>query len=381
MLALSLPVWAQSLPTVAPSQVRAVARRAHAGPVTPGPWAPTLTSPDWVDLFAAGPCSPSAAWPWATAYSPDGNFVYVALFGGYSPNGGCTVQKLDAVTLAPVSTLEVEESPEEIAFATDLAGNLSRIFVSNSSAHSVSVFDASETLIAHVPIPAAPGSWGAYPFGLAVSPDQSTVWVGTSDGRIHAIDAASATRDDARTLDFGPDHGFARMQFQGNQLIACTTQYLPGFSGSVAKLTRVDPAQPGQAQSVALASASGTGLFPSAQDLEIDGNRIVVAGFDMGNQVYVIDGLTFTVANTWNTGLQPAVGKYQAMGRVGRLLLVADYTSGGVARIDMQTGGLVGLFNTQATGVGAIEITPAPDGSSVLFSLVGGDRLLRYQVH
>ena len=66
------------------------------------------------------------------------------------------------------------------------------------------VFDAQDHVIATIAIPFDPlDPWGtAFPFGLAVSPDQSRVYVGTMDGRgkVFAIDTETLTLRTSETI-------------------------------------------------------------------------------------------------------------------------------------------------------------------------------------
>ncbi|MEL6713277.1 MAG: hypothetical protein AAFP86_05855, partial [Planctomycetota bacterium] len=164
----------------------AVSVPGRAGPLPTPCSRPPLVDPayrDPVDLSPWQLCG-SRAWPFSAAYTPDGEELYVTLFGGLVGSGGCAVVRLDPDTFQLRGTVMTGESPEELAFVTRPDGSLVLGFVTDSSASSVTVFDASDTTVATIPIPADPnGSFGtAFPYGLAVSPDQSTVHVGTLDG-------------------------------------------------------------------------------------------------------------------------------------------------------------------------------------------------------
>ncbi|HPF13561.1 MAG TPA: hypothetical protein PLJ12_04785, partial [Planctomycetota bacterium] len=331
-----------------------------------------------------GPCAPAGAWPWDAEYTPDGAYLYVSLFGGYQGSGGCTVLKLNALTLAPVARLHVGESPEEIVFTLDTGGAVSEMYVTSSSASSVTIFDSSDQVVATVPIPERPGGvFGtAFPFGLAVAPDQATVWVGTGEGRVFAIDVATHSVDLARTLDLGADCGFGRIAFVGNRLALTKTTYHANWMGSTASLVLIDPAVPAAAQEVLLATSPTSALYPSPQDLALDpSGSLYVAGFDMGPQVYVVDPLSATVSATWNTYTQPTAGKFQALGLHGNLLVVADLYSGQIARIDTHTGVMVGHVEAGMLGQGASELSFSPDGATLIMPMGGSDNLVRYWVH
>ena len=213
--------------------------------------------------------------PWSGRYAPDGNHVYVTLFGGGLGGSNCLVAKLDAQTLAPVSTIQVGLAPEEIAFTTTTQGALEYGFVTNSTGSSVSVFNAADQVVATIPIPVQPGDpFGtAFPFGLAVAPDQSRVYVGTLDGsgNIYAINVATLALEPTETIAFGADHGFARLTFAGEILVVPITVYNPGFQGSTGEVAFLDPKSPGTLSEVVLATSPTASAFPNPIDVEVLG--------------------------------------------------------------------------------------------------------------
>ncbi|MCA9002538.1 MAG: hypothetical protein KDB61_11480, partial [Planctomycetes bacterium] len=78
-----------------PSTVVPKAMPVNAGPITS--WAPQGAKLYYTDTTLLTPfasCNAVQAWPWAAEYSPDGNHLYVSLFGGYTGSGGCTMLKL-----------------------------------------------------------------------------------------------------------------------------------------------------------------------------------------------------------------------------------------------------------------------------------------------
>ena len=347
------------------------------------PSTPSFAFHDLQALSPLGPCTPNNAWPWTVQFAPDGATVFVPLFGGTSGTGGCSVLQLDAQTMAQVDLLTVEESPEEIVFALDGQRQWHRTFVTNSSASSVSVFDANNNPLATIPIPVRPSSpWGtAFPFGMAVAPDQATVWVGTGEGRVFAIDVASLTIDGNRTLDYGDDHSFGRLTFAGSKLVLTTSQFHPGFQGATASVMLLDPDFPGTELEVFLATSATTALYPSPQNalVHTDG-RLFVAGFDMGAQVFVIDPVAGILLDTWPTMTLPLAGKLQAMDLHGDFLCVADYWSGDLARIDTRVGAVAGTDSVQVFGQGPNALTFSPDASLLWIPFAGSDELLRLQV-
>lgn len=386
VLALALsttPALAAPIQAIAPSHPIRIQRRVFGpAPSSSAPKGAKLVYLDSTNLSPFSSCNSNQAWPWTAVFSPDGAHLYVPLFGGFTGQGGCTLLKLDASTLQHLATIQLEESPEEVAFTTDPGGSVILGFATNSAASSVTVFNAADQVLVHVPIPILPGNvYGtAFPFGMAVSPDQSTVWVGTSEGRIYALDVASRSLDLARTIDLGPNTGFARFAFMGNLLVLPATIYHTNFQGSTAKLIVLDPAQPGSAQEVILDSSPSTAAFPSPQDLAIRNGKIYVAGFDMGPQVFVIDGQSLSIDALLPTGTGHPQGKFQALTMTpAGTLLVADYTTAQIARIDSNTGRLLGWVACQNYGYGPQELSVSPDGQTLVVPLAS-DSLLRFNL-
>ncbi|MFT5198242.1 MAG: DNA-binding beta-propeller fold protein YncE [Planctomycetota bacterium] len=375
--------WAQSIQSISPFQATRI-QRPFTGPAvySSAPQGAKLVYQDSTNLSPFASCTANQAWPWTAQYSPDGNHLYVPLFGGFTGQGGCTLLKLDASSMQHLATIQVQESPEEVVFSTDASGLLARGFVTNSSASSVTVFDANDQVLGHIPIPVRPGNTfgSAFPFGMAVSPDQSTVWVGTSGGRIFALDVASLALDLNRTIDLGPEVGFARFAFMGNLLVLPATQYHQSYLGSTAKLIVMDPALPSAAQELVLATSPSAAAFPSPQDLAIHNGKIYVAGFDMGPQVFVVDPQSLTLDTTLSTGTGNPQGKFQALNVTpAGMLLVADFTTAEIARIDTFTGHMLGIVPAQFHGFGPQELTVSPDGQTLILPMAS-DVLLRFQL-
>ncbi len=375
--------WGQTQRRIAPTQVTKVQGKSPGKAVfTSAPQGPRLVYRDTTQLSAFASCTANQAWPWTAQYGPSGSHLYVPLFGGFTGQGGCTLLKLDAQTMQHLGTIQLQESPEEVVFATGPGGVLHRGFATNSSASSVTIFDGSDQVLGHVPIPVRPGNTfgSAFPYGMAVSPDQGTVWVGTSEGRIFAIDVSTGTLDPLRTIDLGAGIGFARFTFMGSLLVLTVTEYHQNYQGSTAKLMVLDPAFPAGAQSIVLGTSPTSAAFPSPQDLAIQNGKIFVAGFDMGPQVFVIDAQSVTLDRTLNTGTNHPQGKFQALGLTpGGMLLVADFTTSEIARIDTVTGRFLGIVAGANQGFGPQELTLSPDGQTLLVPMASDD-LVRYDL-
>ncbi len=307
-----------------------------------------------VDLGSYIGCGADSALPWSAAFAPDGSSVYVSLFGGFIGGSGCLIARIDPDTKAVVGTFSVDEAPEEIVFTTRPDGEWRHGWVSCSSASSVVAFDRSSHVVASIAIPFDAGSgWPtAFPYGLAVSADQSRVYVGTLDGsgKIWVIDAVSLALLPAETLSFGADRGFGRLLFADEDLVVPSTLYHPGFLGSTAELFFVDPGDPGGATRIELDTSSTSSLYPSPQDAALlcDG-RLFVAGFDMGASLFVFDAHSRSLLRSLPTFTSQPDGKFQSLGLSNRgLLAVADFWTNELSLYDAWREEWLGLVDDTA---------------------------------
>jgi DNA-binding beta-propeller fold protein YncE len=283
-------------------------------------------------------CNAPAPGPWSGAWSPDGASLYVTLFGGGFGAENCRVARLDATTLEPVTTIPVGLGPEEIVFTTSSPTAIRHGFVSNSTSSTVTVFDAAGQVVATVPIPFAQGGFPtAFPTGLAVSPDQTRVYVGTLDGsgNVYAIDALAHVLVPSETIALGPGHGFGRMAFAGDRLVLTATLFHAGLQGSTGEVVLLDPSDPEARTVRVLATSPDARAFPSPMDVATWCDRVYVAGFDLGARVFELSAATGELVATIPTGTSNRYGKFQGLG-VGPdgLLVVADYLTDEIAWID-----------------------------------------------
>jgi len=334
------------LPLRAPIGIDTDCRPYHVLPAEP------LTD---IDLSSYIGCSAGSALPWSAAFAPDRSSVYVSLFGGTIGGSGCLIVRIDPNSKAVLSAFSVDEGPEEIVFTTRPDGTWRHGWVSCSSASSVVVFDRSNHVVASIAIPFASGSgWStAFPFGLAVSPDQSCVYVGTLDGsgKIWVIDAISRVLLPSETVSLGVGRGFGRLCFADDDLVVPSTLFHSGWQGSTAEVFFVDPADPGGATRIELATSSSSFLFPSPQDVALlcDG-RLFVAGFDMGANLFVFDAPTRSLLRTLPTFTSQPDGKFQSLGLSSRgLLAVADYWTNELTLYDAWREEWLGLVDSSAS--------------------------------
>lgn len=395
---LSLRLAASSaLVLVAGAQaVTSVAHLGSAVDAAPRTSGPCLDQPALVPAFelardltlypALYGCAASHPGPWSTAWAPGGT-LYASLFGGAIGSSNCLVARLDPATLAPTALIPVGDGPQEIVFTETSGGALAHGFVTNSTASTVTVFDATEQVVATIAIPTA-GPWGtAFPFGMAVSPDGSRVYVGTSDGsgKVFAIDAQGLALVPSETLLLGAGNGFGRMLFAGETLVLTMTTFDPGYTGSTARVVFVDPAHPRQATVRTLLGVHDGSAFPNPIDAALFcGQRVFVAGFDMGPQVFVFDAPSRQLVDVVPTGTSQAQGKLHglAIGPNG-LGVVCDYVADELCWFDASTRGALGVtdlsllpgWHTNPSGIAF-----APDGRSLVVTCEGSSSLVRFRL-
>ena len=319
-------------------------------------------------------CSASSVLPWSLSFSPAEDTAYVSLFGGLIGNGGCLIAKVDVATRALDGLIQVEESPEEIVFTTFPNGSMRYGWVTCSSESTVVVFDAQDEIVASIAIPVESGTgWPtAFPFGLAVSEDQSRVYVGTLDGsgRVLVLDGRVPALLPWETLHLGTDRSFGRLIVSGDELLLPATRYHASGQGSTAEVIFVDPGQVGGAVALPLASADDGTTFPSAQDMALacDG-RLFVVGFDMGPQIIVVNRFTKSIAGTLPTFTGQPMGKFQALALSSKgLLAVADFFTHEVSLYDIWGEHWLGMVDDSA-------YTGSHSQFSELQFDAGGDRL------
>ncbi len=329
-------------------------------------------------------CSASSAGPWSSAFTPDGSELWVPLYGSGFGGENCQIARIDAQTRQLLGVTPVGLAPEEV-----VSGGTRYGYVTDSSSSTVSILSPTGQVLRTIDIPFDPGSFfqTAFPFGLAVSPDQSEVFVGTLDGSgdVFVIDVGSAALAPSRTLHLGAERGFARMLFAGQDLVLTATRYNPGFQGSTAEVILVNPDDPAGARTTVLASSPDSSAFPSSQDVALlCENRLFVAGFDMGANVYVLQAKSGELTGILPTQTSMPQGSFQSLGLSSRgLLCVADLGTHEVAFFDAWTEQWLGTvdasalpgFNSQVN-----ELTFSPDGSRLVATATASDTLVLFDV-
>lgn len=271
----------QQRPALQPSSPR-LCRTPYPTPIVP-------TYSHSIDLSSLLGCGASVPGPFGGALSPDGRYLYVSLIGTFSANN-CFLAKIDTQTDQLVGSLSVGHYPEEIVFTTDSNGQMQYGFVSNSSDSTITVFNAQDQILPNaIQIPDVMGFGTGYPFGLALSPDQSRLYVGTVDGSgsVYVIDTQTLSLLPEETIPIPGSHG--RLFFLGSTLIVPSSEFHSDFSGSEARLVLVDRPQQ-QAITHSWIINSATGSFPSAQDFALSCHGLgYLVGTDLDSQIHVFD--------------------------------------------------------------------------------------------
>ena len=251
------------------------------------------------------------------------------------------------------------------------------------------VFDGADQTLASIALPPDPSSSypTAFPFGVQVDEARGIVWVGANDssGRIFAIDIATLTLDLGRSLQLGQSRSIARFTLHQGRLIVPTRRFTPGFTGSITELVLVDPDSPAAPDVIFLASADNMGVYPSAETAVVtpDG-RALVAGYDMGALVYVIDLASQITLAPFPTHTAQALGKFQTLALSGDgLLVVCDQWTSELSRINSFDGSHIGT--TQAIDLIGFHQAPntavfRPDGGELILVEAASSSLARLAV-
>ena len=332
-----------------------------------------------IDLSSELDCNATTnAGPWSARLSPDGQDLFVTLSGPVGSFGmeNCLVARVDAGTGAVSGSSSVGLFPEEVAWTK--AGAVRTGFVTNSTSGTVTVIDAQGQVQDTIVLPDPLEFGSCFPFGIATSPDQQRVYVGTLDGsgEIHVLDPASHSVVDTLVVPGG--HG--RLAFFGRNLVVPVTEYDPFFTSSVASVVFVDPADPEGAVTVAIPSPS---TFPSAQDVAIrcDG-RVYLSGLSLGSSIHVLDARTRSYVGAIPATTSGGLHQGLALSPAG-LLALADYASEELAFFDAWTEqplALVDLSMLPDVHVDPEELVFSKDGGRLWAVCNGSDSLAVFDV-
>ncbi len=238
------------------------------------------------DLSLSGIGTPAAANPFGLAFEHSTNRLYVAVAGTLSDSNN-HVAVFDAATDTLLRTFQVGLYPEDIAFSYDAAGNLAWGAVTNSSSGSVTVWDASDDVVAEISLPDPLGLGTCFPFGIATGGPGFFVSTIDGTGDIHAIDLTS--------MDYHPTAGITaplaaagRLKVSHDSVWVPTTRYTPSWEGSEGGLATIPIGATTPATDIACVVKDGQWIYPNGQDVEIlsDG-RAILGGTAFFGQLFV----------------------------------------------------------------------------------------------
>lgn len=240
-----------------------------------------------IDLFGLGDPLASAK-AFGISYEPVTDQIYVAISGDFGGSNNA-VAVIDPNTNTVTTTITVGIFPEDIAFAYDALGNFTYGAVTNSTSGTVSVWDASNTLVATIPLPDPFGLGSCYPFGMIEH--QGYFWVTTQDGSgdVHAIDHATLTYDAAKSFNTNFRSG-SRLAAKGDSLYIPTTEFLAGFSGSKGGVFQQDMNLGAEIDHWFVERDDQYLAYPSGQEIAFlaDGSSYFT-GLDFNGHLYKLD--------------------------------------------------------------------------------------------
>jgi DNA-binding beta-propeller fold protein YncE len=240
-----------------------------------------------IDLVGLGDPLNSAK-PFGISYEPVSDRIYVAIAGDFA-GANHVVAVIDPITDMILSTINVGLYPEDIAFHYDSNGALIYGAVTNSTSGSVTIWDASHTVVANVPLPDPFGFGTCYPFGILAHDGDFLISTADGSGDVHAIDIA--------TLSYDPLAGFntlfrsnGRMIAVGDEIWVPTSEYTPNFDGSMGGLFRHDRSGSNADDSWYAESMDSFIGYPGGQDVvRLSNGRGYLSGLDFLGRLYRLD--------------------------------------------------------------------------------------------
>ena len=300
-----------------------------------------------IDLFGLGDPLASAK-AFGISYEPVTDQIYVAISGDFGGNNNA-VAVIDPNTNTVTSTITVGLFPEDIAFAYDALGGFLYGAVTNSTSGTVSVWDASNTVVATIPLPDPFAIGSCFPFGIIEH--QGYFWVTTQDGSgdVHAIDHATLTYDAAQSFSTNFRSG-SRLAAMGDALYIPTTEFLAGFSGSKGGVFQHDINLDAEIDHWFVESDDQFLAYPSGQEIAFlnDGSSYFT-GLDFGGHLYKLDtnGQVDRVID-----LEGANGQGLSLSPNQDLLAIAGFVSNELVLVDALNNTLLSRTDIQSAGNG-----------------------------
>jgi DNA-binding beta-propeller fold protein YncE len=268
------------------------------------------------------------------AYEPSGDLLYVAVCGDLpfvgTPNRAIAV--IDPVTATVSGEIPCGFFPEEIAFAYDsLTGALLHGACTNSQSGTVTIWDASLTVVATVALPDPLGFGTCFPFGIAATDTHFLITTQDGSGDVHAISLATLALDPASARNVGAGRLGARCAVQAGALWIADSFGLPAFSGSEGGFLALDLTT-GTAASWLVARDDSYILYPAGQDLAaLPVGGAWLGGTDVGGRLWRVD-VNGALNRALDLGARPVYGL--ATDSLGGLLAACTLYGGEVLLVD-----------------------------------------------
>jgi YVTN family beta-propeller protein len=213
--------------------------------------------------------------PWGVAITPNGEYVYIANFGGGA------VMEIDTATGGVTSTMYVGDSPLGIAITT----NGEYAYVTRASGIVSVINMESKIVISSIPV-------GSQPYGVAITPDGEYVYVtnGYGSGSVSLI--STITNNVVSTIPVGLSP--YDVAFTPNGEYAYVTAYANG--GTVYVINT---------NTSSVSSIISVGSNPYGVAITPDGEYAYVTNLNSGT-VSVISTATNTVSATITVGISPS---------------------------------------------------------------------------
>ncbi|MDA0668131.1 MAG: hypothetical protein O3A95_09735 [Planctomycetota bacterium] len=300
-----------------------------------------------IDLFGLGDPLASAK-AFGISYEPVTDQIYVAISGDFGGNNNA-VAVIDPLTNTVTSTITVGLFPEDIAFAYDDLGNFLYGAVTNSTSGTVSIWDASNSVVATIALPDPFLMGSSFPFGILEH--QGYFWVTTQDGSgdVHAIDIASLSHDVAHSFSTNFRSG-SRLAAQGDSLYIPTTEFLAGFSGSKGGVFQHDINAGAEVDHWFVERDDQFLAYPSGQEIAfLDDGSAFFTGLDFSGHLYKLDsnGQVDRVVD-----LEGANGQGLALNPAQDLLAIAGFVTNELVLVDVLNDTLLSRMDINSFGSG-----------------------------
>lgn len=306
---------------------------------------------DWT-VVGALPLSshdPVNAHPYGIVVHPDPTtgLAYAALSGQVAPFGepadqysGHTIVEFRTDTLGVTRTFEVGFYPTELAIIADGT----TLFATTSTASVVHRIDLASGTVTGWPVADSLGNDVAYLSGLALSPDQSELWVSSNGGsfdgsseNVLVLDRATGAVLDRVTVA----GGLGRFAVRSDGRVVLPVGF-PGDDFTAAPEIRVYDTQPWTLVNT-LPLVVDTADFPAPSDVVLsdDGTRAYVTIFGGSAEVFVVDVDTASLLPSLPLPGPDFVQSAIGLAPGGAELIVGDFFAGRLRVLDRLSGAVL----------------------------------------